>query len=91
MLQEGDRPHWGAGGIKTPKEKEVSEHQLNSQVFFLRSDSNSGLKFSSDHEGMNFSQLGSAKAKDCTADASWFPCMVGQRWDEQRSLAEKCS
>lgn len=34
VLWEGERPHWGAGRINTPKGKEVSEHGLNSQGFF---------------------------------------------------------
>lgn len=43
VLWEGERPCWGAGGIHTPKGKEVSEHVFNFQGVFKKSLSNPGL------------------------------------------------
>lgn len=37
VLWEGERPCWGAGGIHTPKGKEVSEYVFNFHGFFKKS------------------------------------------------------
>lgn len=42
VLQEGEGPCWNAGGVNTPKAKEISEHGLSSKGFLLKSLSNSG-------------------------------------------------